>query len=169
MPSDLHRTNENDEYLQSEAWEKNQLISETGNTQYDNWKVPITETVNSPVQNKFRKSKISLKKNSTHMNMFFPDNLIYEMKPIRDIQTKFQVLRKQNTHRSTNTYKTGTQHSVKKKRESSMMHIRETNLAGKTMTKNMSSLSSEPLDLDLRGLERFYDKRSKSKYGSNER
>lgn len=87
MPNELYRTNEHDEY-QSEAWEKNQLISEAGNTQYDNWKMPITDTFNSPAQIK-KKSKMSLKKHSTHMDMFFPDHLIYEMKPIRDIQTKF--------------------------------------------------------------------------------
>ena len=33
-------------------------------------------------------------------------------------------------------------------------------MAARTLSKNMSSISSEPLDLDLRGLEKFYDKKN---------
>lgn len=30
---------------------------------------------------------MELKKSSMHMDMFFPDNLVYEIKPIHEIQT----------------------------------------------------------------------------------
>ena len=42
------------------------------------------------------------------------------------------------------------------------MQIRETNIPGvNILSKNMSSNSTEPLDLDLRGLENYYDKNNK--------
>jgi len=102
---------------------------------------------------------MELKKNSMHMDMFFPDNLIYEMKPIHEIQTQFTVFRKQNTYVSNTTTNKGA--AANPKRDNSTMQIRETNLVGaRTLSKNMSSISSEPLDLDLRGLEKFYDKKN---------
>lgn len=102
---------------------------------------------------------MELKKNSMHMDMFFPDNLIYEMKPIHEIQTQFTVFRKQNTYVSNTTTNKGA--ATNPKRDNTTMQIRETNLVGtRTLSKNMSSISSEPLDLDLRGLEKFYDKKN---------
>lgn len=106
---------------------------------------------------------MELKKNSMHMDMFFPDNLIYEMRPIHEIQTQFNInLASLNDSRK-NISNTTTHKGVasNQKRDNSTMQIRETNLAGaKTLSKNMSSISSEPLDLDLRGLEKFYDKKN---------
>lgn len=71
------------------------MASDAGKSIYDNWAKPVTEMSYSPSHPKNKRiQKMELKKNSMHMDMFFPDQLIYEMKPIHEIQTKFHQFRK---------------------------------------------------------------------------
>jgi hypothetical protein len=48
----------------------------------------------SPQRRGKQQAKLAMKKHSTKMDMFIPDNLMYEMKPIDRIETKFSVFRK---------------------------------------------------------------------------
>jgi|TARA_B110000285_G_C15133645_1_gene625366 hypothetical protein len=57
----------------------------------------------SPQRRGKQQAKLAMKKHSTKMDMFIPDNLMYEMKPIDRIETKFSVFRKQNTTRTNRT------------------------------------------------------------------
>ena len=50
---------------------------------------PMTEMSGSPQRRGRQATKLGMKKLSTKMDMFIPDNLMYEMKPIDRIETKF--------------------------------------------------------------------------------
>jgi hypothetical protein len=49
----------------------------------------MTEMSGSPPRRGRQATKLGIKKLSTNMDMFIPDNLMYEMKPIERIETKF--------------------------------------------------------------------------------
>ena len=84
---------------------------------------------------------------------------MFEIKPIDKIQTKFNVFRKQNTHKSSKR-----DESLEKENKfRDTLRIQETNLnkGFSTVSKLLPSAANasynEPLDLNFDKLEMFYD------------